>query len=640
MRLLLALLPVLTLAVVSPAPAQTPLELAMREVRADNWVAARRLAGGQVARDIVEWRFLRAGEGSFADYSAFLSRNGDWPGLDRIRARAEAAIPADAAAEEVVAFFAGRRPITGNGALRLVQAHAALGQVGDAEALAVLTWRSMPLSSGAQVALLSRFPQLLAAHHTARIDAMLWQGEEASARRMLPLVPAGWQALAEARLALRARAPGVDARIAAVPGALADDAGLAYERFLWRTRKGLQDDAIALLVARSATAEGLGQPELWSNWRRIYARRAMRADDGALAYRLAARHHLSEGSAYADLEWLAGFVALRQLGDAETALGHFDRFAAAVETPISLGRAGYWQGRALEALGRGDEAQAAYARAGQHQTAFYGLLAAERAGLPLDPALTGQEVYPDWREASFADSSVLEAAVLFHRAGERNLAEWFLTHLAETARADGQRQLAGLALSLDDPHIAVRIAKVAAGQGNVMPRAYFPVTDLARARHPVDTELVLAIARRESEFDPVVTSGAGARGLMQLMPRTAEAMARKVGAPYSSAALLTDPEYNARLGGAYLAQLVEEFGPNPLLVAAAYNAGPSRARRWVEDRGDPRMAGTDVVDWIEMIPFRETRNYVMRVSESLPVYRARLSGETGPIRFTDELAAR
>jgi len=640
MRLPLVVL-ILALALPAAAPAATPLVQAMEDVRADRWNEAWDHAGdaGPVARDIVTWRWLRAGQGTFADYVEFLERNPDWPGLDRVRAEGEGKIPGNADPDAVLAYFRDAGPVTGAGALRLVQAHAAKGQVGDAQAMAVLAWRTLALSEGAQVALLARFREQLADHHVARVDEMLWQGHFVSARRVLPLAPEGWEALAAARIALREQAPGVDVLIERVPEALRGDPGLAYERFLWRARKGRNEDAIDLLEERSASAAALGRSAEWAGWRRVFARQVLRAGDAKRAYRLAARHYLTGGSDYADLEWLAGFIALRFLDNAETALSHFRNFEAAVETPISLGRAGYWEGRALEALGRAEEAQAAYRMGGAHQTSFYGLLAAEKAGMAMDPELTGEETYPDWRDAPWADGSVLRAALMFHEAGERNLMEWFMTHLAETAGPEGQRQLAGLALRLGEPHVALRIAKVAAGQGNVMMAAYFPVTDLAQAEHPVPAELVMSIARRESEFDPGVASGAGALGLMQLMPRTAEAMAAKLEVAYSGTSLTTDPAYNAKLGAAYLAHLVEEFGPNPVLVSAAYNAGPSRAHRWVSERGDPRSAGVDVVDWIEMIPFRETRNYVMRVTESLPVYRARLSGRTGPLRLSEELKA-
>ncbi|SMX30756.1 lytic transglycosylase domain-containing protein [Actibacterium lipolyticum] len=621
------------------ARAEPALSLVMKAVRADEWEAARTIARpeGRVVQDIVEWRYLRAGEGEFDQYVDFLKRNPDWPGLDRMRARGEVDIPASAKPDAVLDYFADYAPATGIGGLRLANAYKALGRNGDAEAQAVLTWRSMLLTPAVHAAFLNEFGDMLEPHHLARLDAMLWQGEAASAQLMLPLVPEEWGPLSSARIALRRQSAGVDQMIEAIPANLTNDAGLAYERFVWRARKGRDEDAMALLDERSISSAALGQPTRWASRRRTLARQAMRAGDAELAYRLAANHFLSEGSDFADLEWLAGFIALRMLKEPEVALSHFRRFEAAVETPISLGRAGYWEGRALEELGRTEDAQAAFAKGGQHQTGFYGQLAAERAGMAMDAGLIGAETYPDWTTAPFAGSSALKAALLFVQAGERNLAELFLTHLAETAGAHGQAQLAGLALSLNEEHIALRIAKVAAGQGNVMPRAYFPVTNLGDAEHPVPTELVLSIARRESEFDPVVVSGAGARGLMQLMPGTAQEVAGKLDVAYSSTALLTDPSYNARLGAAYLAGLIEEFGDNYVLVSAGYNAGPSRPRRWIGERGDPRSAGVDVIDWIEMIPFRETRNYVMRVTESVPIYRARLTGKTTPWRLSKEL---
>lgn len=623
---------------------QTPVSLkpVMAAVRADEWQIARALARpqGQVVRDIVEWRSLRAGIGDFGTFLEFLDRNPNWPGLDRVRTLAEATITADMDPQTIVDFFAGRQPVTGIGGVRLAEAYGNLGLDGDASGQAVLTWLTRPLDGAAQATLLAQFGADLQPHHVARLDAMLWAGASASARRMLPLVAEDWQKLAQARIALRVTAPGVDGLIEAVPDALRDNAGLAYERFAWRIRKGRTEDAIALLDAQSVSYETLGEPSYWAAQRRILARREMRAGQYERAYRLAAGNFLTEGSAYADLEWLAGFLALRLLDEPQVALAHFQRFEAAVETPISLGRAGYWQGRAYEQSGAQTDAQAAYAKGGQYQTSFYGQLAAQKAGVAPDPALAGTAQAPDWRDAAFADSTVIQAATLFLKADERNLAEWFLTHLAETATPLEQAQLAGFALEMDEPHIALRIAKTAAGDRVVLPKAYFPVTELAEAKHPVPTELVLAIARRESEFDPGVTSGAGARGLMQLMPGTAKAVARDLNIAYDAPGLLTKPAYNARLGGAYLAQLIEEFGDNYILVSAAYNAGPSRPTRWINRFGDPRSAGVDVIDWIEFIPFSETRNYVMRVTESLYVYRARLNGKTGPLTLSAEIKAR
>lgn len=617
------------------------LRAIMQAVRADRWEVARDLARptGTLEQDIVTWRWLRAGEGTFNDYRQFLMRNGDWPGLDRVRARGEAAIRATDDPRHVIAYFQEHQPVTGAGGLALTRAYDALGMAADAEAQAVLTWHTLPLAAPAHGWMMDRFGRHLAPHHTTRLDAMLWQGASDSARLMLDLVPGQWRTLAVARLTLRAGGPGVDNLVEAVPEALADHPGLAHERFQWRARKGLHDSAIALLDAQSVSAAMLGEPAQWASRRRSYARQMMRDGQSELAYRLAANNYLTEGSNYADLEWLAGFIALRQLDEPAVALAHFDRFAAAVETPISLGRAGYWRGRALTALGRAEDARAAYAAGAEHQTSFYGQLAAEELSTPMSEDLIAGRDPAAWSNTLYAGSSVLRAARLFHEAGERNLTEWFLTHLAEAGGEAGRRGLVELALSWDEPHIALRIAKVAAGFGQVVPQGYFPVTDVAQLDHTVAPELVLSIARRESEFDPVVVSGAGARGLMQLMPGTAQDMARVLSVPYSASALLSDPAYNARLGTAYLTELIAEFGHNYVLVAAAYNAGPSRARRWIEAHGDPRSAGVDVVDWIEKIPFRETRNYVMRVTESLAVYRARLAGRVVAFDLGEELKA-
>ena len=363
----------------------------------------------------------------------------------------------------------------------------------------------------------------------------------------------------------------------------------------------------------------------------------MREGDPRLAYRLASRHFLTQGSDYADLEWLAGYIALRKLNDPARAVVHFENMRLAVASPISLGRAGYWEGRAFEALGKPQDARAAYDFGARYQTGFYGLLAAERLGRATDASLAAGGGTADWRGAAFARSRLFEAAMLLRQAGEKDLAKRFFTQLADGLDATGLAQLSDLALSLDEPNLALLVAKEAASRGIVLPRAYFPVMDLAAMEMRVAPEFALAIARRESEFDASVVSSAGARGLMQVMPGTAELMSRKIGVPFAAGRLTSDWRYNAQMGTAYLAHLEEEFGPSVALVAAGYNAGPGRPREWIATLGDPRSDAVDVVDWIEHIPFTETRNYVMRVAESIPVYRARLAGKPVPIRLTQDL---
>ncbi len=623
---------------VSAQDGTRPLERAMDLMRSGNWAAAQIEArgDGQPALDVVLWHYLRAGLGSPREVQDFLSRNPDWPGLPFLKEKSEGAM-AGASADAIRAFYDDHIPETGAGALSLARAFLTADQRESADEVIVQAWKTLSLTAEEQAAFLSEHENRLAVYHTERLDAMLWRGSVRNARAMLPLVDDDWRALAEARLALRADTAGVDSFIDAVPATLSADAGLAYERFAWRMRKGRTDDAVELMLARSSSAEALGRPDIWARQRDDLVRRLMRAKDYETAYKVASSHHLTEGSSFADLEWLSGYLSLRFMDAPERAVGHFQALRGGVETPISLGRAGYWLGRAYEAAGNAEEAAQAFAFGAQYQTSFYGLLAAEAGGLPPDPMLAGTEVFPDWRDAAFTDSSVFNAAILLLDAEEKVLAERFLTHLAESLDRTQIGQMGQLLEDLALPHVQVMLGKRAAQYGHEVHAPYYALHGLAQLEHSVPTELVLAIARRESEFDPRVISPVGARGLMQVMPGTAQEVAGWLDVEYSETKLLTDPIYNAVLGATYLERLSQQFDGNAVMIAAGYNAGPSRPIRWMEERGDPRRDQMDVIDWIEHIPFTETRNYVMRVTESLPIYRARLGRDPHPLPFSEEL---
>ncbi|ETX30458.1 lytic transglycosylase domain-containing protein [Roseivivax isoporae] len=617
-----------------------PLARAMDAVRSGNWSAAMIEArgDGQPALDVILWLYLREGLGDARQVQDFVARNADWPGMDYLREKSEEAI-VEASHADVRAFFDTTPPQTGTGVLSYARALENAGEIGAAEATVVLAWRTLALSSEEVSSFLSQHGDLLADHHVARLDMALWKGWTANAQRMLSLVDEGHRRLAEARIALQDMSPGVDVKIAAVPEGLADDPGLARDRFEWRVRKGRDADAIALLLDRSSGAASLGEPWAWAERRRTLARERMRAGDIDTAYRIAATHHMAPNGeyAYADLEWLAGYLALRFQNAPGRAVEHFRRMQAAVATPISLGRAGYWIGRAEEAMGNAEAARAAYAEGGRFQTTFYGLLAAEKAGLAPDPALAGDETYPPWQDAAFTESSVFKAGILLMAAGEADLAERFLTHLSESLDATAIGQLGAMLEEMDKPHIQVMLGKRAAQAGLEVHRPYYALPGFAAGGHPVPTELVLAIARRESEFDPGVISPVGARGLMQVMPGTAQDVSGWIGESYALSRLTSDPAYNLRLGAAYLEHLARRFDGNVVMMSAGYNAGPGRPIQWMERFGDPRQGEIDVVDFIEFIPFRETQNYVMRVAESLPVYRARLGLDPHPVPFSEEL---
>lgn len=605
-------------------------------IAAEDWDTAYVLAtpAGPVARDLVTWQRLRAGAGALVDYNRFLAARPDWPGLDRLRARGEEAITPDIAPAEVIAYFAGQTPQTGQGAARLAEALALSGRNDAAREVLRTAWLTLGLTDEGQAALMALDPDTLAPHHVARTDAMLWRWRTTDARRMLPLLPDDQRALAEARIALIINASDQATRIAAVPAALRAHPGLAYDRFNRLAQSGDYSDAVTLLTERSADAVALGEPFRWASWRATLARWAMREGRPQQAYDIATRHYLASGEQFADLEWVAGYLALTYLDDPARALRHFETVEMEVTGPISLARGGYWVGRAQEALGNPDAAAAAFARAAQNQTAFYGLLAAERLGLPLDPALTGRDAVDDWRQAPFLQGPLAQAMLALLDAGDRGNAVLFVARLGQTLDPAELAQLGAMLAAMDEPFLTVLLGKAAVERGIVIPAIYFPLHPLAEMDLPVSAELALSIARRESEFNAVVGSPVGALGLMQLMPATAEEVAGELGLPFSRAMLTADWAYNATLGARYLANLERSFGPSPVLVAAGYNAGPSRPRTWIGLRGDPRKGEMDVIDWIEHIPFAETRNYVMRVTESMPVYRARLTGESGPIEFT------
>ncbi len=615
---------------------------AMEAMRKGDWAGALKAAGPDetIENDIIEWHRLRAGRGTAPQVTAFLKRRPDWPGLAWLRRKNERAF-GEADTASVLAYFSDQPPQAAEGVLVHARALIADNRQGDAHAELVIAWRTLPMGSGLQSKFIKNYRKLLTLHHAARLDRMLWDGHLTSARRMLTLVDDDQRALAEARITLIEMGGGVDTRIAAVPDELQNSPGLAHARFVWRDRKGFDDDAITLLLERSTSAAALGEPDKWARRRRDLARQEMRNGDPSRAYQIAATHFMTGGNGYdySDLEWLSGFIALRRLNDPATALAHFQRFDASVVSPISKGRAGYWLGRAQEALGKADAAHQAYAMGAQYQTSFYGLLAAEQIGRPFDPALENPPEVPPWRDSEIMDSSVLQAGLLLLAANEPDLAKRFLTHLVESLDPVAANQLGEMVIDMHQPHLAVMIAKRAARAAKVLPLAYFPLHPVAKLQLPMATEMTLAIARRESEFDPAVVSGAGARGLMQVMPATAKLVARELGilGGHDTARLTKEWQYNAKLGANYLAGLAGDFNGNIIMMAAGYNAGPRRPIAWMQRNGDPRTGDIDIIDWIEYIPFNETRNYVMRIAESLPIYRARLGKEALPIPFSKEL---
>lgn len=624
---------------VPPQPLAAALSAAARE----DWPRARSLAerAGPAASVMITARMLLAGAGTLEELNDFLRLYPGWPGQETMRAMAEVRL-SEARADSVLRFFDATPPRTGTGALAYARAARELGQDGEADIALMLAWRTLDLTQAEHDAFLRDNAALLAPHHDARLDMVLWRGLD-DVQMMLPLASDGARRRAEARLAIKLGTDDPSDILAALPPDDRQDPGIAHEVFNAHIRADRADEALDLILRQSRIPGGLGQPDRWAGWRVFFARKHMQNADPLTAYDLAALNQMSAGAAFADLEWIAGYVALHYLDDPAVALRHFRALRDAVQTPISLGRAWYWIGRAHEAAGDTRAAQAAYAEGAAYQSSFYGLLAAERAGIgfDLDPeaALHAAQAADPGAARRVGDNMMYQAALLMRTEGGPARSLPLLYALADTLPETDLPWLERQVESWESPFVLVRFGKRLAQRGIILPRSYYPLHPMSAVPLAAPTELSLAIARRESEFNPGARSGAGAEGLMQLMPGTAHDMARAIGVTYEPGKVIGDWVYNALLGSSYLADLAERFDGNVVMIAAGYNAGPGRPIRWMDTWGDPRQPdGPDIVDWIEHIPFNETRNYVMRVSESLPIYREWLGKAPLPQPFSAELS--
>jgi soluble lytic murein transglycosylase len=587
----------------------------------------------------IKWVRLRDSDERlpFTEYRAFLEKHPDWPGLAQLQARAEEAIDESVPYAARLAFFEGRQPRTRQGRVRLAEALVSVRRNAEANALLQKSWIEDDYSVSEENYFLGLYGQHLRRQdHLARLDRLLWDGKAAAARRMFPLVDKGHQALATARLRFQAAEGGVDGALAAVPAELRNDPGLAFDRLRWRRLKGRDQEARAILLDPPAQ---LGRPEAWWSERAIQLRRALEAREYGVAYRLAQRHGLKDGASFAEAEWLAGWLALRFSKNPEAALRHFERMAERVKTPISRGRAAYWAGRAGAALGRKDTARKWYREASANPTTFYGQLAAANLGLDLKADASSLPNPTADQRRRFRSRDTVRLALLLCEIGEYERAGTFLNKLASDSTSLIETELVyELGLACRRPELLLRAARAAAREGDIDIRATHPVPSvrsfLERIKGRPEPALLLAVARQESLFDQRAKSSAGALGLMQLMPSTAKAMAKDLGVGFAEQKLLSDPEFNVRLGGHYLGRQIARFDGEEVLAIAAYNAGPSRVAQWLQQLGDPRGKGIEqLVDWIELIPFAETRNYVQRVIENRAVYRLVLkNGNTRTIR--------
>lgn len=577
---------------------------------------------------IIQWLYLRHSgtEAEFAEIAAFIKTNSEWPGLKELRRRAEEAISPSAPPGDALGWLDKHPPFTTAGRIALAAALLQVGRRKDARKLLRRTWVDDNFFRGHDGVFLRLYGKLLTrTDHSARLDRLLWDGKYRQAQRMLRRVGKGERALAIARIRLRRLSGGVDTAIQRVPKQLKSHPGLVYERLRWRRRMG-RDEGVFKIPA--FPPKDLVRPELWWRERNILSRRLLARGSVTDAYSLARDHRLKAGNTYAAAEWLAGWIALRFVGERREALDRFERLYAKVRYPISRARAAYWAGRAAEALGETKRSRTWFARAARLDATYYGQLAAGHlGGAPRSLADAPKPSRAD--QVEFGRHELVRAVHVLDELGQDKLINPFIQRLAGLSKDPVQQVLVGrLALAVGRPDLGVRVARRAYRHGIQLRSLAFPVIELPAVKP--ERVLLLAVARQESSFETFARSHAGALGVMQLMPSTARAVSRTLKIRYSKARLTSDPKYNLRLGSAYLTSLLDRYDGSYLLSVAAYNAGPRSVDRWLSEIGDPRTTKIDAIDWIELIPYPETRNYIQRVIENLHVYRYRI-GERGII---------
>ncbi|MCC6598335.1 MAG: transglycosylase SLT domain-containing protein [Alphaproteobacteria bacterium] len=602
----------------------------LEAVNRDKWQDGRNIFAGTkdaFASKLYFWLLFSRKDAAdaYPQLAQFIRQNPDWPGVDNLKRKVERVMPGFLKANEVIAWYRDYPPETAEGVDRYAQALISAGRSGEARAFLSDWWTTTTLSRDDQRRIFRIYASYLdRGAHLRRFDTMLLREQNTNARALAQVLGAGYPELAEARIALAAEDPQASALIRLVPRTLQGDVGLAFERLRWRRKNNLDVEAMEILH-HPPPIDNIQNKSAWWKEHHILIRRLMERHMYESAYLLAAQHFQTEGLEFAQAEWLAGWLALRFVNKPDEAARRFENLYKNVSSPVSRARAAYWAGRAMEARKNTEAARRWYEEAARYQTVFYGQLAAAELGVDYGlphaapPTLTADDM------RVFESEELVQAAYLFSKAGMNTDSVRFIKAFIkkyETPKA--YRFAVEMVVNMGRISEAVRISKDATNKGLFLTAQSYPVIPERLQGIDLEWSLVHAIIRQESMFDFEAKSPAGALGLMQLMPATATETAGKMGAPHQTLWLVSRPEHNIALGSRYLSDLLRRYDGSYPLAIAAYNAGPGRVNQWLKTFGDPRTGEVDPIDWIEMIPIYETRNYVQRVMEGVYVYRLRL----------------
>jgi len=615
-------------------------------IKEKKWTAAFRLAKKVRDKDfqsLVWWIYLKekSNKATFTDYINFIDKNSFYPRINRLKYLAEHKINLKTnSPNTVIGWFESSPPLSGFGKIKLGESYFLKGDLKKASELIREGWIDASLSSKDLKYLNKKYKKFLnSSDHIKRAEYMAWEYKYWDLKRILRYLPKDYRALYNARQILMSNSYGVDKAITQVPEKLKSDIGLKYDRLKWRRRRGRLESSLEIIDQAPNDKDKLVRPDLWWKERYIVSRSLIYKKKYQKAYEVSKNHSLTDGPEFAEAEWMSGWIGLVFLNDPNRALKHFKNFYENVGYPISLARGAYWIGVTYEKLGNNKLSKSFFEEGSKYLTTYYGQLSFKKINPTGAFELKDQSKYSKDYEKEFNKSPLVKHVILLKELNKTKYSKDIIKHLAEVNIDKGSEVLAAkLATEIGRYDYAIQISKKASYEKRFYNKFNYPIITTPRIinEKPMPSqEIILAITRQESEFDPKANSYAGAKGMMQLMTYTAKLVAKQMKVPYRKSKLTSDPEYNIRLGTYYFNSLLNEYKEVYPFAIAAYNAGPKRVKYWRRINGDPTKGKIDFVNWIELIKFKETRNYVQRVLENANVYRYMLSSK--PVELEDYL---
>ena len=611
----------------------------MKFIKSRKWNSAMKTAEKVKDRDfrtLITWMYLKTtgNSATFNDYKKFIERNSDYPRINRIKYLAEQKIYLkNTSPTSVINWFEKNPPLGGLGKIKLAEAFLEQGKTAEVEKLIKEGWTIAEIRKNDLGYYRAKFKKFLTSEdHLKRADYLAWERKYWDLKRMLKYLPKDERALYNARQILMSNSYGVDNAIAKVPAHLKKDPGLEYDRLRWRNRRGRLEGSLEILYKNAnKTERQMIRPDLWWEQRKSVARSLIYKKRYKTAYKISSEHSLSSGSSFAEAEWLSGWIALSFLNSAEYAINHFENFYNNVGYPISLARGAYWLGTAYKQLGNKERAKKYFTEGSKFPMTYYGQLSFNEIKPGENFELIDESSFDKDYEKEFNKNRLIKHVILLKELDATKYAKDILKHLALLNIEKCSEVLAAkLSTDIGRYDFAIQISKQASYEKRFFNKYNYPIIATPKEinnKTMPNSEVVLAIIRQESEFDARANSWAGARGMMQLMKYTAKIVAKQAKLPYSISRLTRDPEYNIKLGSYYFNSLIEDYNGVYPFAIAAYNAGPNRVKTWRRVNGDPSKGKLSYVNWIELIRFKETRNYVQRVLENINVYKYMLSKE-------------